>query len=111
MTDVRFSADRIHTVAVLGAGTMGHGIAHVAALAGCAARVYDVDPEAAARAVGKVRANLDKGVELGKLDAGARDAAVARLRPATSLQDACTGADCVVEAVPEILELKTKLFA
>jgi 3-hydroxybutyryl-CoA dehydrogenase len=111
MTEVRFSADRIRTVAVLGAGTMGHGIAHVAALAGCAATLYDVDPEAAARAVGKVRANLDKGVELGKLDAAARDAAAARLRAAVGLQDACADADCVVEAVPESLELKSRLFA
>jgi 3-hydroxybutyryl-CoA dehydrogenase len=58
-----------------------------------------------------VRANLDKGVELGKLDGAARDAAAARLRPAGELADACGGVDCVVEAVPERLELKTRLFA
>ncbi len=110
MTEVRFAADRIHAVAVLGSGTMGHGIAHVAALAGCAAALYDVDPAAAARAVDKVRANLDKGVALGKLDAAARDAAVGRLRAATDLADACAGADAVIEAVPERLELKTALF-
>jgi 3-hydroxybutyryl-CoA dehydrogenase len=111
MTDARYTADRIRTVAVLGAGTMGHGIAHVAALSGCTVALYDVDPDAAARAVGKVRANLDKGVELGKLDAAVRDAASARLRPAAELADACEGVDCVVEAVPERLELKTRLFA
>ncbi len=110
MTQVRFSADRVRSVAVLGAGTMGHGIAHVAAVAGCAAALYDVDPAAAARAVDKVRANLDKGVELGKVDAATRDAAVARLRPAKDLADACGGADCVIEAVPERLELKIALF-
>ena len=48
MTDVRFSADRIASVTVLGAGTMGHGIAHVAALAGCRAVIYDLDPAVAA---------------------------------------------------------------
>lgn len=110
MTDVRFSADRIRTVAVLGAGTMGHGIAHVAALAGCQAIVYDVDAAAAARAIERVRANLDKGVALGKVDAAVRDAAAARLRAARDLADACAEADLVVEAVPERIELKTSLF-
>jgi 3-hydroxybutyryl-CoA dehydrogenase len=110
MTDVRFSVDRLATVAVLGAGTMGHGIAHVAALAGLQATIYDVDPAAAATALDKVKGNMDKGVELGKLDAAVRDAAVARLRAARDLQDAVSAADCVIEAVPEKLELKTGLF-
>jgi 3-hydroxybutyryl-CoA dehydrogenase len=111
MTDVRFSVDRIRTIAVLGSGTMGHGIAQVAAQAGCRAVLYDVDPAAAARAIAKVRGNLDKGVELGKVDAGARDSAVERLRAARDLADACGEADCVIEAVPERIELKTGLFA
>jgi len=110
MTDVRFSADRIATVAVLGSGTMGHGIAHVAALAGCRAALYDLDVTAAERALDKVRANLDKGVELGKLAADARDAATGRLRAARDLADACADADLVIEAVPERLDLKTSLF-
>jgi 3-hydroxybutyryl-CoA dehydrogenase len=110
MTDVRFSVDRLATVAVLGAGTMGHGIAHVAALAGLQATIYDVDPATAARALDKVRGNLDKGVELGKLDGAVRDAAVARLRAAKDLRDAVAAADCVIEAVPEKLDLKTGLF-
>ena len=110
MTDVRFSAERIATVAVLGAGTMGHGIAHVAALAGCRAVLFDVDAAAAARALDKVRGNLDKGVELGKLAADARDGAAQRLRAARDLADACAEADCVIEAVPERIELKTGLF-
>ncbi len=110
MTDVRFSADRIGTVAVLGAGTMGHGIAHVAAVRGLQAVIYDVDPAAAQRALGQVRANLDKGVSLGKLDAAVRDAAIGRLRAARDLGDACAEADCVIEAVPERIELKTALF-
>lgn len=111
MTDVRFSVDRIRTLAVLGAGTMGHGIAQVAAQAGCHAVLYDVDAAAAARAIAKVRGNLDKGVELGKVELAARDAAVERLRAARDLGDACGAADCVIEAVPERLELKTGLFA
>jgi 3-hydroxybutyryl-CoA dehydrogenase len=111
MSDARFRADAIHSVAVLGAGTMGHGIAHVAALAGCRVALYDVDPAGAARALGKVADNLGKGVALGKLDAAARDAAVGRLRAAADLADACAGVDCVVEAVPERLDLKASLFA
>ena len=111
MTDVRFSVDRIRTIAVLGAGTMGHGIAHVAAVAGCDAVLFDVDQAAAERAIVKVRGNLDKGVALGKLAPETRDGAAARLRAARDLGDACGAADCVIEAVPERLDLKTGLFA
>ena len=111
MTDVRFSVDRIRTIAVLGAGTMGHGIAHVAAVAGCDAVLFDVDVAAAERAIAKVRGNLDKGVALGKLAPEARDEAAGRLRAARDLGDACGAADCVIEAVPERLDLKTELFA
>ena len=111
MSAPRFSADRIGTVAVLGAGTMGHGIAHVAALAGAQVALFDVSADAAGRGLAKLRANLDKGVELGKLAADARDAAAARVRASSDLADACRGADAVVEAVPEKLELKRGLFA
>jgi 3-hydroxybutyryl-CoA dehydrogenase len=110
MTD-RFSVDRIARLAVLGAGTMGHGIAHVAALAGLEVRLYDVTAELAAAGGGKLRANLDKGVQLGKLAGGDRDAAVARLTTTGDLVEACDGVDLVIEAVPEKLELKQQLFA
>jgi 3-hydroxybutyryl-CoA dehydrogenase len=106
----RFAADRIHKVAVLGAGTMGHGIAHVAAMAGCDVTLFDAIAGAADAGLAKVRMNLDKGVQLGKVDAGARDAAVARVRVATDLAAACAGVDAVIEAVPERLELKQELF-
>jgi 3-hydroxybutyryl-CoA dehydrogenase len=107
----RFSVERIHTFAVLGAGTMGHGIAHVAALAGGEVRLYDVDQAAADAGRGKIVASLDKGVSLGKVEAAARDAAVARIRATADLADACTGADLVIEAVPEKIDLKRELFA
>lgn len=107
----RFSADRIRTLAVLGAGTMGHGIAHVAALAGGEVRLYDVDQAAADSGRGKILASLDKGVSLGKVAAADRDAAAARIRATADLAGACTGADLVVEAVPEKLDLKRELFA
>lgn len=108
---VRFSADRIRRIAVLGAGTMGHGIAHVAAACGLEVRLYDVTEEAAAAGRARVQANLDKGVALGKVDAAARDAALARIASTSDLSAACDGVDLVIEAVPEQLELKRTLFA
>lgn len=105
------SARSIHTLAVLGAGTMGHGIAHVAAMAGATVRLFDALPGAAEAALGKVKKNLDKGVELGKVAADARDATLGRLRAERELAAAVAGADCVIEAVPERLDLKRELFA
>jgi len=107
----RFSVDRIRTFAVLGAGTMGHGIAHVAALAGGTVRLYDVTHEAAAAGRDKIIASLDKGVALGKVEAAVRDGAVARIEATADLAAACAGVDLVVEAVPEKLDLKRDLFA
>ncbi len=107
----RFTAQRISTVTVLGAGTMGHGIAHVAALAGHDVRLYDISQEAADGGRSKIAASLDKGVSLGKVEAGVRDAALARITATGDLAAACTGADLVVEAVPEKIELKRELFA
>jgi 3-hydroxybutyryl-CoA dehydrogenase len=107
----RMKAQDIRTAAVLGAGTMGHGIAQVLAMSGIEARLYDVDAAAVERGLASVRANLDKGVEKGKVDAGARDAALKRLSGTTRLDEAIAGAQCVVEAVPEKLELKQKIFA
>lgn len=96
-------------IGVVGAGTMGHGIAHVCALAGQDVRLFDVDEGRVRDALGKVRGNLDKGVEKGKVAAADRDAAVARLHGVTRLED-LAGCDLVVEAVPERMELKTDLF-
>ena len=106
----RFSADHIRAVAVLGAGTMGHGIAQVAAQLGCAVALYDVDEAAAARGRDRIGATLAKGVELGKLAAAARDEALAKIRTTADLAGACAGADLVVEAAPEKLEIKRSLF-
>jgi len=107
----RFAAERIRRLAVLGAGTMGHGIAHVAATCGLDVRLYDVTDEAAAAGRVKIAANLDKGVALGKVDPAARDAALARIATTGDLAVACEGVDLVIEAVPEQLELKRTLFA
>jgi 3-hydroxybutyryl-CoA dehydrogenase len=90
---------------------MGHGIAHVAALAAIDVTLVDAIPNAARAALDKIAANLAKGVELAKLTAAARDAALARIHAADDLSGACARADAVIEAVPERVELKRDVFA
>jgi 3-hydroxybutyryl-CoA dehydrogenase len=102
--------EHIHTITIVGAGTMGHGIAHVAAVTGARVRLFDAMPGAAAAGVAKITANLAKSVELGKLAAADRDAALTRIAAATDLASACADTDCVIEAVPERLELKREIF-
>lgn len=99
------------TVVVLGAGTMGAGIAHVTALSGRDTRLFDVDAEALDRARERIRSGLERGIELGKVDPARRDAALDRLRTTADLAEAADGADLVIEAVPERLELKRELLA
>ena len=105
------TADGGGRVAVIGAGTMGRGIAQVAAMAGHEAVLSDVEEGQLERAMGAIGAALDKGVSLGKVEAAAREAALARLSTATGLSDAVEGAQMVVEAVPESMALKRKVFA
>ncbi len=98
-------------VLVIGAGTMGHGIAHVAAQAGCKAALYDVDAAVVDKGLGKVKANLEKGVAKGKVSEEDKDAALANLAAAPAdLAEAAKEADLVVEAVPERMELKREIF-
>jgi 3-hydroxybutyryl-CoA dehydrogenase len=101
---------QIKSVTVLGAGTMGRGIAHVAALAGFDTELYDVDKEALARAEESIHRNLDKGVSLGKLEAAKAEAAKLRLALDTDLAAAVEDADLVIEAAPESMALKLELF-
>ncbi|MBS2031089.1 MAG: 3-hydroxyacyl-CoA dehydrogenase family protein [Deltaproteobacteria bacterium] len=95
--------------AVLGAGTMGHGIAQIAAQSGFEVVLYDVTRDAAEKGLARIRANLDTGVAKGKVTAEAREAALAKLRAVDSLA-ALEGAQWVVEAVPEDLALKQRLL-
>jgi len=98
-------------VGVVGAGTMGHGIAQVAAQAGYAVRLADALPGAAERGVARVRRNLDGAVERGKATPAERDDALARISVAADVDAAARGADLVIEAAPEDLALKRGLFA
>ena len=101
----------IAKITVLGAGTMGHGIAHAAIAGGYATRMYDVSDEAVARGRGAIEQIVRKGVELGKLSAPEADAMLARLSATPSLSEALHDADLVIEAAPERIDLKLALFA
>src|SRR5262245_6644287 len=102
---------KVERMLVVGAGTMGHGIAQVAAQTGYRVRLFDVDAKAADAGLVKVRQNLEKGVEKGKVTPADRDAALSRLSVASDLRTAAADADLVVEAAPEKMELKRRIFA
>ena len=102
---------KVDTIAVLGAGTMGRGIAHVAALGGYRTHLFDTQPLALERALTSILENLDKGVQRGKVEADAADAARGLLDTHSELSDAVGNADLVIEAVPESMDLKKSVLA
>lgn len=99
----------IEKIGVIGAGTMGHGIAHVAAQAGYTVKLYDVTLEAAEKGLSKIAGNLAKGVEKGKVKSEDRDATLKRLSTTADLK-ALSDSHLVIEAIPEDLSLKQALF-
>lgn len=101
----------IEVISVLGAGTMGHGIAQVAAMAGYQVFLYDIKDEFVTRGFNSIKNNLDKGVEKGKVTAEARDQAIAKLTITTDLAIAAKPSNLVIEAVPESLDLKRSIFS
>jgi 3-hydroxybutyryl-CoA dehydrogenase len=101
----------IKHVGVVGAGTMGHGIAQVAAMAGCSVRMYDVEQAFLDQAVERIRGNLEKGVQIGKVEASERDLAIAAISTTTDLGKVADGADLIIEAAPEDPKLKAEIFA
>jgi len=105
------TAESFERAAVLGAGTMGHGIAQVCAQAGLTVRIYDVNDAALQRGLAGIDSFLAKGVAKGKVKAEDAAATRARVSGTTSLAEACAGADVVIEAAPEKLALKQSLFA
>lgn len=100
----------VKTVAVLGAGTMGRGIAQVAAAHGLAARLFDVSGPQLRAARAAVAAELEKRVAKGKLAAPERDALLARITDEPDLARAVAGAELVIEAAPESMSVKVELF-
>ena len=105
MTDNPFPS-----VAVLGAGTMGAGIAQVCAQAGSRVVLQDIRDDLVDKGLGRIHDFLQKGVDKGKVSAAERDTTLGRITVATDRAVACQDADLVVEAVPEILDLKNRLF-
>jgi 3-hydroxybutyryl-CoA dehydrogenase len=99
----------IQVVGVVGAGTMGHGIAQVFAQAGCSVRLVDVAQPMLDRARTAIEASLAKFVAKGRISPGDRDAALGRLSTTTSV-DRLTDADCIVEAIVEQVDAKRALF-
>lgn len=97
------------SVAVLGAGTMGAGIAQICAQAGSTVFLFDAFPDALKRAPQRIEKDLAKAVELGKLDKAAAAATLARIKP-VQLVEQCGAAGLVIEAATENLELKVELF-
>jgi len=100
----------VKTVAVIGAGIMGRGIAHVAALGGYRTILEDILPASLRRAEDEIRGNLDKAIELGKVSRAEAAAALGRLEYASTVEDAAREADLVIEAVPEEMESKIEIF-
>lgn len=100
----------IRKVGVIGAGTMGHGIAQVCAMAGCEVVLCDLDAEFVEKALGKVQANLQKGVDRGKVSAELAENSLVRLSGTTDHAVVADDADLLIEAIPEKLALKQALF-
>lgn len=98
-------------VAVLGAGTMGHGIAHAAITGGYETRMYDVSDAVVTKGRTSIEQILKKGVDLGKVSGADAEAAQARLTVTSDLGAALEGTDFVIEAAPEKIDLKLALFA
>ena len=101
----------VSIVAVIGAGIMGRGIAHVAALGGFQTVLNDVSDELLQKAQSRIRQDLHKAVSIGKLTDSDMDAALARLTLDNNLERAAESAELVIEAVPEKMELKLDVFS
>ena len=109
MSSLHSGSETIETVAVIGAGTMGHGIAQVAAAAGFRVLLSDVDRESLARGVRAIESNLDKGIQRGKLTEEDRDRTLQQIHATTSLAE-CAAGELVIEATPEKLDLKREVL-
>ncbi|WP_431772041.1 3-hydroxyacyl-CoA dehydrogenase [Streptomyces cucumeris] len=109
MTAIDRGPAHTSTVAVIGTGTMGQGIAQVALVAGHPVRLYDAAPGRAEHAVGAIAARLGRLVDKGRLTAADRDAALGRLAPVAAIEE-LAGADLAIEAILEELGAKQQLF-
>jgi len=100
----------VKTIAVIGAGLVGRGIAHAAALGGYATVLEDVSDTILANGMAWIRETLDEDVRYGKLEAAVRDAALARISTSQVVDLAIRDAELIIEAVADELEMKLELF-
>ena len=100
----------IRRIAVIGAGTMGHGIAYVAVASGFEVRLADADAATLAAGVRRIYEAFEKAIERGKATPDSRAESLSRLETAAAAREAATDVDLVIEAVPERLELKQAVF-
>lgn len=100
----------LQNVTVVGAGTMGNGIAHVCAQFGFTVTLNDINREFVERGLATISANLDRQVKKGTLTADAKQETLGRLKPSTDLKAAAGGADIVIEAATENRGIKTEIF-
>jgi 3-hydroxybutyryl-CoA dehydrogenase len=100
----------VNTIAVIGAGTMGRGIAYAAAFGGYRTILEDISPAMLEQGLAYIRQSFEEGVARGKITPEQRDRALAQLSTASSVEQACREADLVIEAVPEEMELKLEIF-
>ena len=101
----------IKNITVLGSGIMGHGIAQVSAMAGYNVVLRDIEQKFLDKAIEKIKWSLDKLVTKEKISENERDEIFSRIKPIVDLKDAVHDCDLVIEAVPEIMELKKKVYA
>jgi 3-hydroxybutyryl-CoA dehydrogenase len=100
----------VRTIAVIGAGTMGRGIAYAAAYGGYQTVLEDISPSMLEQAIGWIRQSFEEGQTQGKVEEGVRDKALALISTANNVEDAICNAEVIIEAVPEELEMKLELF-
>ena len=101
----------IRKITVIGSGTMGNGIAQVSAMAGFKTSLFDISKEQLHVAESKINKNLDKGVELGKIPQEKSDNAKANMVFTEDFETAARDSDLIIEAVPENMDLKKKIFS
>jgi 3-hydroxybutyryl-CoA dehydrogenase len=99
----------IETIAVIGAGTMGHGIAQVSGASGFRVLLSDIDRDSLSRGIHNIERNLAKGIQLGKLTEDDSERTLQQIRGTTVLED-CASADLIIEAAPENLDLKRDIL-
>src|SRR5690606_15991732 len=105
------SLSTINKITVLGSGVMGHGIAQISAMAGYNVVLRDIDQSFLDKAMEKIKWSLNKLVEKQKLSQADADQILARITPVVDLKRALEGADLLIEAVPEDMNLKKKVYA